>query len=312
MRPVWLNKKINLKSCGAIKSMLRELRLGTVCEEALCPNIGECFSKGNATFLILGNNCTRLCSFCAVRRGVPEPVDPDEPLRIARGVMKLALAHVVITSVTRDDLPDGGAGHFVETVKAIRRLNPVIARPNEVRTKQSDRLLRRPEIGSSPLVMTNSANEITVELLIPDFNFDKAALRAVIDSGPDIIAHNIETVPRLYKEARQGADYKRSLAVLRYIKEHSPSIPVKSGIMLGLGESEGEVLATLEDIVNTGCGFLSIGQYLAPSREHFPVKEYLRPERFTYYKDKALSLGFKHVESGSYVRSSYHASDYIS
>ncbi|MBP7056577.1 MAG: lipoyl synthase [Candidatus Omnitrophica bacterium] len=312
MRPVWLNKKIDLKSCGAIKSMLRDLHLGTVCEEALCPNIGECFSKGNATFLILGSNCTRLCSFCAVRRGVPEPVDHDEPSRIAQGVMKLGLAHVVITSVTRDDLPDGGAGHFVETVKAIRRLKPVIARPNEVRPKQSDRLLRRPDMEDSLLAMTNSADGVTIELLIPDFKFDKTSLKMVIDSGPDIIAHNIETVPRLYKEARQGADYERSLEVLRYMKECNPSIPVKSGIMLGLGESEGEVLETLEEIVNTGCRFLSIGQYLTPSREHFPVKEYLRPDRFTYYKDKALSLGFRHVESGSYVRSSYHASDYIS
>ena len=164
----------------------------------------------------------------------------------------------------------------------------------------------------SLLAMTNSADGVTIELLIPDFKFDREAIRKVIDSGPDIIAHNIETVPRLYKEARQGADYERSLEVLRYMKECNPSMPVKSGIMLGLGESEGEVLETLEEIVNTGCRFLSIGQYLAPSREHFPVKEYLRPDRFTYYKDKALSLGFRHVESGSYVRSSYHASDYIS
>lgn len=289
-RPEWANKKIDLKSCGEVKAMLRGLGLGTVCEEALCPNIGECFSKRQATFLILGKNCTRQCSFCGVKRGSPTPVDPDEPDRVARGVERLGLKHVVITSVTRDDIPDGGASIFAETVMAIR--NSVIARPNEVRPKQSQ--------------------NITIELLIPDFNLNKEAILKVVLAKPDILAHNIETVPRLYAEARQGADYTRSLEVLRYIKECDPSMPVKSGIMLGLGEREDEVLKAFEDIARTGCDLLSIGQYLAPSKAHIQVKEYIPPDRFIYYKEKALAAGFNHVESGTYVRSSYHASEYIS
>ena len=276
-RPAWLNKKIRLKECGALKEKLRDLALGTVCEEALCPNIGECFAKGHATFLILGKNCTRRCSFCGVKRAMPPPVDPDEPRRVAEAVRRLGLKHAVITSVTRDDLPDGGAQAFADTVTAIRRLEM----------------------------------PVTVELLIPDFNLDREALDKVVAVRPDILAHNIETVSRLYDEARSGADYGGSLDVLRYIKTCDQDMPVKSGIMVGLGETEGEVLATIADIAATGCELMSIGQYLAPSREHLPVREYVAPERFAFYKEKALQMGFRRVMSGPYVRSSYMATEYL-
>jgi len=276
-RPSWVNKKIRLKDCSELKAMLHELKLGTVCEEALCPNIGECFAKKQATFLILGKNCTRRCTFCGVKRGLPSPVDTGEPARVAEGIERLGLTHVVITSVTRDDLPDGGAQAFVDTVAAIRR----------------------------------SGCKITVELLIPDFRLDRDAIGRVVAAKPDILAHNIETVPRLYPAAHEGADYRRSLHVLKAIKECDSCMRTKSGLMLGLGEREEEVLTTLSDIAGTGCDFLSIGQYLAPSREHFPVKEYITPEKFGYYKEKALEAGFRHVESGPYVRSSYAAAEYI-
>ena len=276
-RPSWVNKKINLGDCASLTTKLRDLKLGTVCEEALCPNIGECFAKGQATFLILGKNCTRRCTFCAVKRGAPSPIDPDEPRRIAEGVRSLALSHAVITSVTRDDLPDGGAHIFIDTVLAIRQLGL----------------------------------PVTVELLIPDFNLDKDAIQKLVDVKPDILAHNIEMVPRLYREAREGADYSRSLGVLRFVKECNGALPAKSGIMLGLGERDGEVLKTFEDIAATGCDFLSIGQYLAPSRGHFPVKEYIKPEKFVYFKEKALEAGLRRVVSGPYVRSSYLATEYL-
>ena len=276
-RPSWLNKKIDLRDCASLKVTLGGLHLGTVCEEALCPNIGECFSKGQATFLILGKNCTRRCSFCAVKRGAPQPVDPGEPQRVAEGVRRLGLSHIVITSVTRDDLPDGGAKIFIDTVLALRRLE-------------------KPP---------------TIELLIPDFKLDKNAIRKIVEVRPDILAHNIETVERLYGEAREGADYDRSLAVLRFIKDCDSAMPVKSGLMLGLGEREDEVLQTFSDIAGAGCGLLSIGQYLAPSLKHLAVKEYITPERFGFYKEKALRAGFRRVVSGPYVRSSYLASEYL-
>lgn len=275
-RPSWVNKKIRLGDCAAIKAELHDLGLGTVCEEALCPNIGECFAKRQATFLILGKLCTRRCTFCGVKRGQPLPVDPGEPARIAEGVRRLGLRHAVITSVTRDDLPDGGAGAFAATVGALRRLDP----------------------------------PVRVELLVPDFGMDRGAIGTVVAAQPDILAHNIETVPRLYRRAREGADYRRSLAVLSYSKECDRALRTKSGIMLGLGEREDEVRATLRDIAATGCDFLSIGQYLAPGRGHHPVAAYVEPERFDAYKDEALAMGFRHVESGPYVRSSFHAADY--
>lgn len=276
-RPHWINKKISLKDCADLKKALGGLGLNTVCEEALCPNIGECFSRAQATFLILGKICTRQCAFCGVKRGSPLPVDPDEPAKVAEGVRRLGLSHVVITSVTRDDLSDGGARAFVDTIACVRKL----------------------------------IRKTVIEILTPDFNCDKAAIQNVVMAAPDIFAHNIETVPRLYSEARSGANYVRSLKVLSYIKECDNAMHVKSGIMLGLGERDDEVLDTFRDIAKTGCDFLSIGQYLAPSRNHLPVKEYISPERFERYKEYALKAGFHHVVSGPYVRSSYSAPEYL-
>jgi lipoic acid synthetase len=290
MKPSWLNKKIHIGSCSEMKSLLRDMKLETVCEAASCPNIGECFSRSHATFLILGRQCTRFCSFCNIVKGKPSPPDIGEPARIALAVKKLALKHVVITSVTRDDLADGGAGIFADTVLNIRKNTP----------------------------------QVTIELLIPDFNNSRDSLRAVarsgpeipgpgpgIGQGPDIIAHNVETVPSLYRSVRQGSDYRRSLDVLDVIKKMSPGLKTKSGIMLGLGEKEAEVISVMADLRAVKCDFLSIGQYLAPSSLHYPVKEYIAPEQFAYYKEKGLSTGFSHIESGPYVRSSYMASEYL-
>ncbi|MDD5173659.1 MAG: lipoyl synthase [Candidatus Omnitrophica bacterium] len=277
MKPPWLNKKIHLGSCSEMKNLLRGMKLETVCEQASCPNIGECFSRSHATFLILGPQCTRSCSFCNVTKGIPSMPDAGEPARVADAVKKLALKHVVITSVTRDDLADGGAGMFADTVLSIRKTAPQAA----------------------------------IELLIPDFKLSSDSLRTVAESGPDIIAHNVETVPSLYRSVRRGSDYKRSLGVLDAIKKISPCLKTKSGVMLGLGEKESEVIAVMGDLRAVGCDFLSIGQYLAPSRLHYPVKEYISPERFAYYKEKGLSIGFSHIESGPYVRSSYLAGEYL-
>lgn len=258
-----------------MRQLLGELRLNTVCQQALCPNISECFSCGQATFLILGRNCTRLCSFCNVEKSPPLPVDGDEPARVAEAVARLKLSHVVITSPTRDDLPDGGASLYAATVAAIRAASP----------------------------------ETRIELLIPDFQGAVASLETVAMSGPDIIAHNVETVPRLYG-IRSGADYRRSLDVLRTCAGLAPELRTKSGIMLGMGEEEGEVLQVFRDLRDAGCAYLSIGQYLAPSRRHYPVREYVRPEQFESLRLQALGMGFSHVESGPYVRSSYHAGKY--
>lgn len=275
-KPQWLNKKINLNDCNSVKALLEGLDLNTVCQEASCPNIGECFARKEATFMILGKICTRNCSFCGVKKGNPLPVDLAEAGRVAEAVKRLGLSHVVITSVTRDDLSDGGAGGFISCVENIRKTNP----------------------------------GVSVEALIPDLQLNLAAIKSVVNVKPEIIAHNIETVPRLYKSARQGADYSRSIEVLRIIKEFDKLIYTKSGIMLGLGEEEHEVLKVFADLREADCDFLSIGQYLAPSKDHFSVKEYIEPEWFAYYKDKALSFGFKFVSSGPYVRSSYLASQY--
>jgi len=277
-RPSWLNKKIRLKDCASVKTLLADLRLGTVCEEALCPNIGECFAKGQATFLILGKHCTRGCAFCGVKRKMPDPVDPAESARVAEAVERLGLDHVVITSVTRDDLPDGGAQAFVDTIAAVRAKRPAA----------------------------------TIEVLIPDFAGNREALEKVVAAHPEILGHNIETVKRLYGEVRRGADYERSLEVLRHAAACDGTVRVKSGIMLGLGEREEEVLAALADVVETGCRFFSIGQYLAPGREHYPVQAFIPPDRFVFLKEKALTMGFDRVVSGPYVRSSYHAAEYLS
>lgn len=274
-KPEWLQKRVNPGEQAGMRHLLGELRLNTVCQQALCPNISECFGCGQATFLILGKNCTRLCAFCNVEKATPLPVDPGEPGRVAEAVARLSLAHVVITSPTRDDLPDGGASLFAATVAAIRSSSP----------------------------------ETRIELLVPDFQGSRTSLECVAASGPEIIAHNLETVPRLY-HIRSGADYGRSLEVLRLCSEVAAGIRTKSGIMLGIGETEGEVLDVLRDLRSVGCDYLSIGQYLAPSRRHHPVREYVRPEVFERLREMALEAGFCHVESGPYVRSSYHAGEY--
>jgi lipoyl synthase len=275
-KPEWLRKKVNPGDQAAMRSLLGELRLNTVCQQALCPNIAECFSCGQATFLIMGRDCTRQCSFCNVEKGnVPLPVDPDEPGRIAEAVRRLKLSHVVITSPTRDDLVDGGACHYAATVEAIR----------------------------------NSSTGCAVELLIPDFNGDQHAVETVLASRPATVAHNIETVPRLYS-IRSGADYDRSLKLLAHALSVAPDIATKSGLMLGLGETQAEVISVMQDLRQAGCSYLSIGQYLAPSRRHQPVVEYLRTELFEELREEGLKLGFRHVESSPYTRSSYHASDY--
>ena len=275
-KPEWLQKKINPGEQAEMRRLLGELNLNTVCQQALCPNISECFSCGQATFLILGKNCTRLCSFCNVEKSQPEAVDHDEPARVAQAVVRLKLSHVVVTSPTRDDLEDGGAGLYSATVAAIRTASPATR----------------------------------IELLVPDFQGDQQGIETVAAAGPDIFAHNLETVPRLY-QIRNGADYGRSLEVLRAWNSLAPGIPAKSGIMLGMGEAEEEVLQVLHDLREVGCAYLSIGQYLAPSRLHYPVQEYVRPELFESLKVKALEIGFSHVESGPYVRSSYHAGRYL-
>lgn len=274
-KPHWLQKKISPGDHAEMDRLLGSLRLNTVCREASCPNISECFRRKQATFLILGRDCTRNCSFCNLSVKVPVSPDQGEPYRVAEAVTALQLKHVVITSPTRDDLSDGGAGHFAATVRVVRAASPVT----------------------------------TIELLVPDFNGRESDLETVLASGPDILGHNIETVPRLYS-IRSGADYQRSLVLLRRVKEIAPLIPAKTGIMLGLGETRDEVVATLTAIRSTGCDYLSIGQYLAPSRNHQPVVEYLEPVVFDGYRELALSMGFTHVESAPYVRSSYLAEQY--
>jgi lipoic acid synthetase len=274
-KPEWLQKKINPAAHAEMERLLGDHRLHTVCQEAMCPNISECFRNRQATFLILGKRCTRLCSFCNVTKEEPLPADSAEPARVAAAVARLGLSHVVITSPTRDDLPDGGATLYAATVAAIRAASPATR----------------------------------VELLIPDFQGRCIAIMTVVRACPDILGHNVETVPRLYG-IRTGADYRRSLALLETVRELAPELPTKSGVMLGLGETEEEVLAVFADLRRAGCTYLSVGQYLAPSRRHYPVQEFVRPEQFDRLREQALALGFAHVESGPYVRSSYLAEQY--
>ena len=275
-KPPWLRKKITPSATRELQALFAEGRLHTVCEEALCPNISECFSHKEATFMILGAICTRHCTFCAVSKGKPLPLDPDEPENVARAVKALGLRHVVITSTTRDDLRDGGAAHFCETVRALKALD----------------------------------GRITVELLIPDMQENEAAINAIAQSGAEIIGHNLETVPRL-SHVRRGATYPRSLRVLRTRSEANPDIWTKSGIMLGLGEKEEEVEALMADLLGVGCRFLSIGQYLSPSRSHAEVAEYLPPERFEAYRELGMKMGFRFIKSSPYTRSSYMAHEYL-
>ncbi len=274
-KPEWLQKKINPAAHAEMERLLGDHRLHTVCQEAICPNISECFRNRQATFLILGKSCTRLCSFCNVTKEIPLPADPQEPARVAQAVVRLGLSHVVITSPTRDDLPDSGAALYAATVAAIREASP----------------------------------DTRIEILIPDFLGDRASIATVVAARPDILGHNVETAPRLY-HIRSGADYRRSLAVLETVRELDPTLKTKSGIMVGLGETEAEVLAVFADLRRAGCAYLSVGQYLAPSKRHYPVQEFIRPERFDFFREEALGLGFEHVESGPYVRSSYHAEQY--
>jgi lipoyl synthase len=276
-KPAWLQKRIAPATHREMEQLLGDLKLHTVCQEACCPNISECFRQKQATFLIMGKVCTRRCTFCNVTKETPGPLDPAEPGRVAAAIGRLALSHVVITSPTRDDLADGGAGHYAAVVAAIRTAAPAAR----------------------------------IELLIPDLAGNRADLATVLAAQPDILGHNLETVPRLY-QIRAGADYRRSLAVLQASRELAPAIPTKTGLMLGLGETTAEVLAVLADLRAAGCSFLSMGQYLAPSRQHQPVQEFIAPVRFDELRRAALELGFCHVESGPYVRSSYLADRYQS
>jgi lipoyl synthase len=273
-KPDWLKVRApGSPSYLRLKGLMRELNLHTVCEEAQCPNIGECWNHGTATFMILGDVCTRACSYCAVSHGRPTSVDTAEPERVANAIGILDLNYVVITSVDRDDLSDGGASIFAETIRETRARLP----------------------------------ECRIEVLIPDFQGNEAALHAVLDARPDILNHNTETVPRLYRMARSGGRYARTLELLDRSRRYAPDIPTKSGLMVGLGEEKGELVETLHDLRKAGCGILTIGQYLRPSADHAPMVRYYHPDEFRELKDRALDMGFVHVESGPLVRSSYHA-----
>jgi len=263
------------------RALLTELKLHTVCQEAACPNIGECFSHRTATFMLMGDVCTRNCPYCAVTHGRARPLDADEPRRIAAAVARLGLQHVVVTSVDRDDLPDGGAAHFATTAEAIKALSP----------------------------------EARVEVLVPDFKGSRPSVETVVESPIDVYNHNIETVPSLYRKCRPGGHYELSLGVLRHAKEtargRGRELLTKAGIMLGLGEERGELMRTLADLRGVECDILTLGQYLRPSREHLPVARYVTPAEFAEIKTDALALGFRHVESGPLVRSSYHAWEHV-
>ena len=276
-KAVWLNKKVNLVKTYHVKSLLRNAAVNTVCEVSLCPNLSECFGKGVVTFMILGKICTRSCAFCAVDKAVPLPVDPGEPVRISAMLTQLNLSHVVITSPTRDDLPDGGADIFCQTVERIRAVRP----------------------------------EIKIELLIPDFCGNENILEKIAVSGADIIGHNLETVPRLYPKVRQAACYQQSLNVLKMVKTFNPKLYTKSGLMLGLGEREEEVRSCLLALREQECDFLTLGQYLAPSVKHFPVNQFIPPAKFLFWQEEAAKLGFRGVKSAPYVRSSYRADTFL-
>jgi lipoic acid synthetase len=277
--PEWL--RITLPTSDTFsrtRSLLDELKLHTVCESAKCPNHWECWSKGTATFMIAGDRCTRACGFCAVSTARPLALEADEPARVAEATRRMKLKHVVITAVARDDLADGGAGHFRQTIEAVRGLNP----------------------------------GIVIEVLVPDFNENETAIGVVLDANPHIFNHNLETVRRLTPEVRHRATYDRSLAVLKKVKTRRGSeILTKSGIMLGLGELEAEVMVAMQDLRSANCDILTLGQYLQPTLKHLPVKEFVAPVKFAEYKTKAEALGFVHVASGPMVRSSYHADEFV-
>ena len=275
-KPAWLKIKLPKgENFLSVSHAVNENRLHTICKSGNCPNQAECWEKGTATLMILGNTCTRNCRFCAVDHGKPLPPDPEEPARVAEAVKLMHLKHCVLTSVTRDDLPDGGAALWAETIRKIKEQNP----------------------------------QTTIEALIPDFNGNEEALQIVIGSHPEILSHNLETVERLTPEIRNRAQYCRSLAVLRYISQ--AGVTAKSGIMLGLGEKEEEVLKTMDDLLNVGCSILTLGQYLRPSLRNIAVAEYVHPDVFEKYRTEGLAKGFRFVESGPLVRSSYHAENHL-
>ena len=274
-KPDWIRIRVPATPAVAkLKQILRENRLHTVCEEASCPNLSECFSHGTATFMIMGDKCTRRCAFCDVAHGKPDPLDTEEPINLAKTIAQMGLRYVVITSVDRDDLRDGGAGHFTACLKAVRSLNP----------------------------------SIKIEVLVPDFRgrMDRA-LAAIAEELPDVFNHNIETVPRLYKQARPGSDYQWSLTLLKTFKEKFSHLPTKSGLMLGLGETMEEVHQTMYNLRNHNVDMITLGQYLSPSRHHLPVSRFVTPDEFRLLGEQAKAMGFTRVASGPLVRSSYHA-----
>ena len=273
-KPAWLKKRMaGGPNILRIKGLIQQDALHTVCQEAHCPNQGECFSQGTATFLLMGNRCTRNCTFCAVPVGPPRPLEASEPERVAAAIQKMGIQYTVLTSVTRDDLPDGGAEHFRRTVLAIKEQAP----------------------------------GTRVECLIPDFQGREESLQGVAGSRPAVINHNVETVPRLYARVRPGADYQRSLSLFNYLKNRAPEVLTKSGLMVGLGEKEAEVLAVLQELRNQGCNLLTIGQYLQPTPAHLPVRRYVPPAEFAAWEERARQMGFEGVASGPLVRSSYQA-----
>ncbi len=277
-KPSWLKIAIQSnKGFNRVNHILNTLELNTVCQAANCPNRHECFSKETATFLIMGEVCTRGCTFCNIKRFIPSKLDPDEPKRVAKGVAELGLKHAVITSVTRDDLPDGGSSHFSSVIKEIRKIS----------------------------------SGTTIEVLIPDLQGVEQNIDTVINANPEVINHNIETVPSLYSRVRPQADYQRSLNVLERVKKKNKKIKTKSGIMLGLGEQEEELIQSLKDLREVKCDFLTVGQYLQPSFKHHPVVDYVKPEFFDYIKNRALELGFLAVSSSPFTRSSYNAHDML-
>jgi lipoic acid synthetase len=274
-KPSWIRVRIpSGNAVQALKSKLRENRLVTVCEDASCPNIHECFSHGTATFMVMGDVCTRRCSFCDVAHGRPKPLDADEPARLARTVADMGLKYVVITSVDRDDLRDGGAQHFVDCIRKVRELSPTTR----------------------------------IEVLVPDFRGRMDRALAILEAAPpDVMNHNLETAPRLYREARPGSDYAHSLKLLQEFKRRVPGVPTKSGLMVGLGETDDEILAVMRDMREHEIDMLTIGQYLAPSKAHLPVRRYVHPDTFRMFEQEAIAMGFTHAAVGALVRSSYHA-----
>jgi len=276
--PEWLKRPApDPAALVRMKRLVDGLQLHTVCESANCPNQGECFSQGTATFMILGDICTRNCTFCAVESGRPKPLDASEPEHLVEAVKRLGLKHVVITSVTRDDLDDGGAAQFAECIEAIRDYDP----------------------------------SVTVEVLIPDFQGSLPALKIVLDSSPTVLNHNVETVPRLYLEVRPQADYERSIELLGRVKVEEPAILTKSGLMVGLGETHQEVIEVMQDLREADCDFLTIGQYLQPSRQHHQVIRFIPPAEFDEYRRTGEEMGFRSVASAPFVRSSFHAAEML-